>query len=106
MQYHNTNGLIGNDLKHADQKAMTQEEWVLQHFKTYAYQKHSPFSVKRAYDKAHGTDIPITSIRRAISNLSCNGGVLVCLKDLPKIKTIYGGYEYLWEYKTGQEEMF
>jgi len=70
LEFHNTVNLKGDELKKADDRAMSQSEWIKQFFNAYAHQPMGGSAVKRAYDKSHNKTILITSVRRAISNLS------------------------------------
>lgn len=114
-EYHNTNDLSGDELQKADQTAAKQKDWVLGFFKRYKHQLLGPSAVKRAYDKANGTGhlyggtgVPITSIRRAISNLSKGlDSPLVTRKDLKKVDSMFGGKEFLSELrKTPPDDLF
>lgn len=62
--YHNTNGLKGESLTNSEQKAQSQEEIILELFKS----KNTPLSASQVF-KEYPSIIPITSVRRAISNL-------------------------------------
>ena len=98
LSYHNTNGQLGIDLLKSDAKAVSQDKWALALFKTLKGLKLSPSDVKRHYDLAHGTDVPITSIRRAISNNKKNGGKIACTGE--RKESPYGGKEYLYTWKS------
>lgn len=70
--FHNTINIAGDPLMKAEAKAISQEEAVLEYFKMYAGQEFTPAAVHISLiqlGKIKPTT-PITSIRRAISNLT------------------------------------
>jgi hypothetical protein len=111
LYYHNTNDLQGKELEKADKTAAKQEDWILAFFRKYKHQLNGPSAVKRAYDKDNGTShlyggtgVPITSIRRACSNLSKGvNSPLIMRKDLLKVESMYGGKEFLLELRKEPE---
>jgi hypothetical protein len=66
--FHNTISLEGNDLSRAINNAKTQEDRILFIFKVQGVSM-SPDQVHRLYQQ-YFYEVPLTSIRRAISNLS------------------------------------
>jgi hypothetical protein len=68
--YHNTNNEHGAVLQRSEQKAQTQEEIILAFFMRNAGKAYTPEEVHRAVNLPM---VPITSIRRAISNLTNRG---------------------------------
>jgi hypothetical protein len=79
MSYYNTNEENGATLKESRSKAKTQDELVLEYFKSYDNLGATPERVLRHFkimeklseSKWHNT--PITSIRRSFSNLKEQG---------------------------------
>lgn len=75
MNYHNTNNLSGVDLQDAEEKTLNQEEKVQAFFNLHPLRKFLPSDVehwlKQKGKIPHST--PITSIRRAMSNLKKDG---------------------------------
>lgn len=96
--YYNTNKLKSTDLQTAEKKAETQEKKVMSIFK----------SEKRKMTASDVLDIypdpaPLTSIRRAISNLKELGH----LEKTEQMKTgIYGSPEHFYQLKNKQLNLF
>lgn len=88
--YHNTNNLDEQSLVKAIQNNKTQEDIVLLIFK----EEKNPLSASRVWNIYDRTDTPLTSIRRAITNLM-NERKLV--KTDIKVMGIYGKPEYLYK---------
>lgn len=91
MSYYNTTNEQGDKLKDNTSKAMAQDDIILEYFKNNKGVKLSPSMVlERTKLKC-----PITSIRRAMSNLTAIGYLI---KTDEKVAGIYGRPEYLWKY--------
>ena len=73
--YHNTTGMKKPELKVAEQKAKKQDVLVLQVFKDNGLKDFTPCEVYELLIKQKKITrmVPITSIRRAISNLTAIG---------------------------------
>ncbi len=88
--FHNTIDLKGKELIKADNKAKTQEEIILKLFKD---NPHADFTASDVWLKL-GQCWPITSVRRAITNL----------KELEKTDKqrlgLYGTMNYIYKLKT------
>lgn len=99
--YHDTTNAPADKRKEYEQKALTQEDKILAYFRRNWHRRLSPSQVQRYVMQAQ----PITSVRRAITNLT-NKGLLV--KTEHKVDGPYGRPEYQWQYKgeNRQEEMF
>ena len=88
--YHNTTDSSGQTLIEYNQKAQTQEQKILNYFKRTG-EMLTPSEVYN--DLFKGSNIPITSIRRAMSNLT---------RDKELVKTEHqapgklGKPEYIW----------
>tara|TARA_R110002020_G_scaffold267311_3_gene482436 strand:+ start:1700 stop:2044 length:345 start_codon:yes stop_codon:yes gene_type:complete len=87
--YYNTNTEQGSELTKSNEKAKSQEEKILKIFKIK--NKLSASEAWAIYDNKINT--PITSIRRAITNL-CSDGEL--FKTNEKIIGIYGKKEHIY----------
>ena len=96
MEFHNTVNLRGAELKKADERAMSQTDWIKQFFDTYSHQPLGGSAVKRAYDSAHSKKILITSARRAISNLASGKDAWIIDTGLT-VSTDYDGKEKLYQ---------
>jgi Fe2+ or Zn2+ uptake regulation protein len=99
--FHNTVGLRGQPLIDAVRAAEGQEAIVLAVFE-HAGRALTPSEVWRLISDA-GHLWPLTSVRRAISNLT-REGLLVKL-DVQRTG-IYGKPEHHWALPTGQGELF
>lgn len=95
MSYWNTNKLAGESLSQAIEKAKTQETKILLFFKSHPHKSFAPheiglcleFFLKRT---------PITSIRRAITNLERSGQLM---KTDRMINGQYGKPVHTWRFK-------
>jgi len=90
--YHNTNKETGNNLIKSNTKANRQEMVILNYFKNNANSRFSPEDIISQVD--FGKSVPITSVRRAITNL-CNEGHLN--KTSVMKKGNYGKQVHTWE---------
>ena len=101
--YYNTVNESGRMLDDYTAKAMTQEDRILEYYRNHRHLAFSPTQIQGALCM-HG--VPITSIRRAITNLT-NRGELV--KTGKKARGMYGRDEYCWRFrirtKAEQQEM-
>jgi hypothetical protein len=86
MSYFNTTNESGKQLEIFNESANNQEEQILNLMKLY--KKLSPSDVNKYF-----TNYPLTSVRRALTNLS-NQGKLI--KTDEKKVGIYGRYEFIW----------
>ena len=87
MSHYNTTKESGKQLEIFEQTAKNQEHQILKIMELY--KRLSPSDVWKWYGKS----IPLTSVRRALTNLS-NQGKLI--KTDEKKKGIYGREEYVW----------
>jgi hypothetical protein len=90
--FHNTIALEGVELEKAEKGCNHQEERILRIFATHGGQM-TPFDVCNVFNKMY-QPIPITSVRRAITNLTKRGKLHKC--DRMK-KEIYGKPNYYWK---------
>ena len=91
MVYYNTTNLKGDELKTSQKKAVSQEQKILDIF--YKYQ--IPLSPTDIYgDFFKSVNAPITSIRRALSNLTKDGKLE---KTSKKKFGMYGKTEHCWK---------
>jgi len=98
--YHNTTESTQPELGKYREKAASQEELILYAFKTL--RKGTPSEVNQ---RVFANRTPITSVRRALTNLT-NSGELV--KTDKQVKGPYGRPEFEWRLadKYRQQEMF
>jgi len=99
--YYNTNRLQGSELSTADLKASKQEDIVLFIFNTYRIPM-APHEVQEKDTRL--ARCPVTSIRRAITNLT-NSGILEKTDDM--VSGEYGKPVHRWKLKITckQEQM-
>ena len=90
MSHYNTTNESGNQLSLLNEIAIKQEDKVLELFTIY--KKLSPSDVWKYYSQ-----YPLTSIRRAMTNLSLQGKLV---KTDEKKIGIYGRNEFYWILKN------
>ena len=97
--YHNTTESTGHQLRRYQGKAKSQEDQILEWFKTYGRQATPSKLCKLIYYNR----VPITSVRRAFTNLTVAGKLT---KTNRQKKGPYGRPEFLWKladkYRQGQ----
>ena len=91
--YYNTNNETGGTLNSSRNAATKQENMILAIFETYPNEGLTPFDIE---DFAHDQEVswPITSIRRAITDLT-NAGKLT-KTDTKKLGK-YGKFVHTWK---------
>jgi predicted HTH transcriptional regulator len=90
MSYYNTNNETGETLKTSRKRVNIQEKEIVEVFSNNPSSKMTPFDVQ---DNV-GHHVPITSIRRAITNLTERG--VLTKSDIMK-KGRYGKMNHCWE---------
>ena len=75
MSYHNTNQLNATALSRAMKNAKRQEDIVLLFYKAYPHRSYAPHEI-HALLEMELSDAPITSVRRAMSNLKNSGDLI------------------------------
>jgi hypothetical protein len=99
MSYYNTTHSTGSQLAAYKGSAKAQETYILKIFQNNVGYAFTPSEIRSKFIAVVQADIPITSIRRAITNLTNYGD----LEKTSKQKTgPYGRPEYLWRLKTTQ----
>ena len=100
--YFNTTESSGPVLDKYESKAKTQDELILLYFKR-THRNLTPSELEIAMEILHNKHWPITSIRRALSNLTKR-------KLLQKLETQrdgpYGRPEHCWALPAGQQRVF
>lgn len=103
MTYFNTTSASGAALQPYQDKAKSQEERILKFFAASERFLHTPSEIRRdVFDDA----VPLTSVRRAITNLTTEGKLF---KTSKKREGPYKRPEYCWSRRSGypaQEELF
>jgi len=99
--YHNTTESLGPELRQYQDKASSQEKRILAFLKL---DHNRPITPSAAMKWIFKDSVPITSVRRALTNLT-NAGELV--KTNVQTKGPYGRPEFIWELadKYRQREM-
>ena len=105
MTYYNTTGQKGKQLEVSWDKTKSQDDKVMEYFR--AHGKATPSEVWFHFIKHehHGeilNAVPITSIRRSITNLT--NSYLLSKTDNKK-EGVYGRPEYVWEIYHKMEDM-
>ena len=103
MTYYNTTRLEGEQLEKAETKAKSQEQIIFEYFemKSIAAKSVTTKKLEDGYSPAQlwailsdmGYKYPLTSVRRAISNLTIDGKLI---KTEEKRIGLYGSPEYVW----------
>jgi len=104
--YFNTNGEEGAELLSSSEQCAKQEGVVLSLYRRFRFL--SPSECHREHHNMFGEAPPLTSIRRAITNLAHYG----LLEKTSMLRAgIYGKKEYVWKYRQpdvriAQAELF
>jgi hypothetical protein len=91
--FYNTISLEGLELSTANLKTLKQEEFITEIFKNNPQSLIIPSQVLKAYKRIYQKDTPITSIRRAITDLT-NKNIL--RKTSVMATGEYGKKEHCW----------
>jgi len=91
--YYNTTNQQGKELKNNIKKALTQYDEIKKYFRNHKRM----FTPSEIWVKLYDISTPITSVRRAITDLT-NDGVLEKTKR-QKPKGLYNRPEYYWRLK-------
>jgi len=89
MSYYNTIEEVGNALTESNKKTRKQEDLIYALFQ----KRNEPLSPSMVLSQS-GLNCPITSIRRAITDLTNSGRIV---KTDRQVKGMYGKAEHLWE---------
>ena len=94
MNYYNTTHLSDEDLLKEIANAKGQDEKILIYFKNHQANYFTPSEI---LEKVFENSVPITSVRRSITNLT-DGKRLV--KTFKQKKGLYGKLNYCWKYNV------
>lgn len=101
--YHNTIPIEGEELKKAQEKALTQQEQVLQIFKRYPDRWFTPYEIQAITGSDRSLPgiryMLITSIRRSITNLTNAGYLIKGSQDL-QVREKWSSKNNRWRYRT------
>jgi len=98
MTYYNTNKESGETLTSSQGNTQSQENCILTYFRGGTYALSAPHNLEFLFDYK----VPITSIRRALSNLE-KGGKLI--KTDKMVMGNYGKMVHTWRIKEVQMEL-
>lgn len=98
MSYHNTTNVKGEQLDIFLVAAKSQDEIVLNFFNNYPNHDFSPSKLHEYLVKYQliNQATPLTSIRRALTNLTTNGKLI---KTDKKVMSKFNRPEYVWKLK-------
>lgn len=91
MHFYNTIGLDESELMQENNNAITQEEKILKIFRIY--KEGTPSETMKRYDR-RWPSIPITSIRRSLTNLTKEGKLIMTER---MYTGLYGKPEHCWQ---------
>lgn len=91
MSYYNTNRETGRCLQQSRFHAVSQETAILQFYQHHSLRAFSPSQLGRVF-----RDWPLTSIRRALSDLTAAGRLV---KTNQLRAGLYGKQEHCWQLK-------
>ena len=97
MTYFNTTHTDGQQLSQYRRAASSQDERIMQASHVF------PASPSVIWARVFNRTVPLTSVRRAMTNLS-NDGKLV--KTGKQVNGHYGRPEYVWKLAPGQRRLF
>jgi Fe2+ or Zn2+ uptake regulation protein len=99
VTYFNTTAAAGVELNGAERRATAQEAAVLDIFRRQPDTPLSPFQVWAEYTRDDHATTPLTSVRRAISDLTEQGHLI---RTNDKRLGPYRRKEYLWRLATSR----
>jgi len=99
MSYYNTTNVTDPLLKNQESKAISQEKKILNMFR----RSKRGLTASEVFRQYPDKNTPLTSIRRAITNL-CNDRFLE--KTSLKREGIYGRTEFIYTIYIGQQKLF
>ncbi len=91
--FFNTNNTPEDEMQGEIKNAISQQDKILNFFKINKDKKYTPQEILEILFK----NTPITSVRRAITNLTTEG---LLIKTEVTRKGIYGKNNYCWKYKN------
>ena len=98
MTYYNTTRQEGKQLEVSWDKTKSQDDKVMEYFR--AHGKATPSEVWIHFNE-NENNVPITSIRRSITNLTSSN---LLSKTDNKKEGVYGRPEYIWERRYKMED--
>ena len=94
MSYYNTTGQKGSNLKKDSMKALSQQVLIKIFMKANSDISFTPFEIQESFKK-DGFMWPITSVRRALSDLTDRN---IITKSKNTVIAKYGRPNYKWQY--------
>jgi predicted ArsR family transcriptional regulator len=96
MSYYNTTNVNGQDLRDYRARAKSQEDLILVYFQS----RGGEWSPSQIWQRLFADGTPITSVRRAMTNLAEQGQLF---KTERKCRGSFGRPEYLWRLPTPRD---
>lgn len=97
--FYNTIRERGRQLAQSEAHAVSQEAWIFLHFKANPQYTYTPFDIQREMPEL--SHVPITSIRRAITNLTMQG----LLEQTHEMRQgEYGKMNHTWRYRQQHKQ--
>ena len=93
MTYHLRNDIPLVEYEAGVERARTQEEYILSFFRSHSGERFTPFQV---WQRLFTERVPITSIRRAITDLTTEGKLIKHEED--QRREMYGAVNCTWSF--------
>lgn len=104
--FFNTINLEGKELERADARAASQERLITAIFKANPGRKISPSQIHNIMKVKYDLHPPITSIRRAMTNLTNDRNMNVLTKLDEKIESPFASWEHFWILTESTENIY
>lgn len=91
--FYNTIDLSGEILKKEWANSLKQEDYITEIFKCNLNKPLSPSQILKVYNDKHKNNVPITSIRRAMTDLTSKN---ILRKTSVTVKGLFGKNEFCW----------
>ena|ERR1700743_1994968 len=101
--FYNTVSFDGETLLHVNAKAAKQGDLIKAIFEANPTKKFSPSQILELIQSRYGLNWPITSVRRAMTDLASPKCDDVLLKTAELTPSPYGSMEHLWILRAGNE---
>lgn len=99
--FYNTIGLSGDSLIDSNEKALKQEQTILKVFKEFPNARFTPYDVQYNVKRIYGIDYLITSVRRALTNLTYCDHPKLIKSEKAEGKGIYKVPNHVWTLNRG-----
>lgn len=99
--YYNTNNESGINLQKSESKALTQEDIILAYFEKHP---NEMFPAHRILASCFFDSTPLTSVRRAITNLESDGKIELMPNEY-MVPGLFGKQVHVWRYIQQQGQL-